>query len=186
MIFLHGIRYHDIQAILTFMYSGEVNVNQEDLPTFLAAAEELRIRGLSDKNNMEAAAADSEDGGPEMRMISSPSTSPKPGGRSRMADISRSSTPKSNHHRAKSPNSMQSSLTPSTSLLKRPNSNSLSAEKMAKRSLVITPDISTEFGDNSSSQDEMPEYGYGGYESNLLADDEQPGQGKYVNTRYYN
>ena len=36
-------------AILNFMYNGEVNVNQEDLPTFLAAAKELRIRGLSDK-----------------------------------------------------------------------------------------------------------------------------------------
>ena len=50
MIFLHGVRYADIVAILNFMYHGEVNVNQEDLPTFLAAAEELRIRGLSDKS----------------------------------------------------------------------------------------------------------------------------------------
>ena len=29
------------------MYRGEVNVNQEDLNTFLATAEELRVRGLS-------------------------------------------------------------------------------------------------------------------------------------------
>ena len=34
-------------AILNFMYHGEVNVNQEDLQNFLAAAEELRIKGLS-------------------------------------------------------------------------------------------------------------------------------------------
>jgi len=34
-------------SILNFMYNGEVNVNQEDLQNFLAAAEELRIKGLS-------------------------------------------------------------------------------------------------------------------------------------------
>jgi hypothetical protein len=47
MIFLRGIRYPDMVAILNFMYHGEVNVNQEDLQLFLAAAEELRIKGLS-------------------------------------------------------------------------------------------------------------------------------------------
>ena len=47
IIYLHGVRYTDIKAILNFMYRGEVNINQEDLNTFLAAAEELRVRGLS-------------------------------------------------------------------------------------------------------------------------------------------
>ena len=47
IIFLHGIRFCDVAAILTFMYRGEVNINQEDLNTFLVAAEELRVRGLS-------------------------------------------------------------------------------------------------------------------------------------------
>ena len=47
--FLLFSRYADVNAILNFMYHGEVNVNQEDLPNFLAAAEELRIRGLSEK-----------------------------------------------------------------------------------------------------------------------------------------
>ena len=41
------IRFPDMVAILNFMYHGEVNVNQEDLQMFLAAAEELRIKGLS-------------------------------------------------------------------------------------------------------------------------------------------
>ena len=43
----HRIRFPDMVAILNFMYHGEVNVNQEDLTNFLAAAEELRIKGLS-------------------------------------------------------------------------------------------------------------------------------------------
>jgi len=55
MIFLRGIRFPDMVAILNFMYHGEVNVNQEDLQNFLAAAEELRIKGLS-----EASSADSK------------------------------------------------------------------------------------------------------------------------------
>jgi len=47
MIFLRGIRHPDMVSILNFMYNGEVNVNQEDLQNFLAAAEELKIKGLS-------------------------------------------------------------------------------------------------------------------------------------------
>ena len=39
-------------AILNFMYHGEVNVNQEDLQNFLAAAEELRIKGLSQASSI--------------------------------------------------------------------------------------------------------------------------------------
>ena len=67
MIFLHGVRYADISAILNFMYHGEVNVNQEDLQTFLSAAEELRIRGLSDRsgaveNNTENGDSDEDSG----------------------------------------------------------------------------------------------------------------------------
>ena len=41
-------------AILNFMYHGEVNVNQEDLQNFLAAAEELRIKGLSEASSADA------------------------------------------------------------------------------------------------------------------------------------
>lgn len=54
MIFLRGIRFPDMVAILNFMYHGEVNVNQEDLQNFLAAAEELRIKGLSEASSADA------------------------------------------------------------------------------------------------------------------------------------
>ena len=46
-IFLHNVRREDIQAILDFMYNGEVSVSQDDLRSFLGVAEELRVRGLT-------------------------------------------------------------------------------------------------------------------------------------------
>ena len=46
-IFLHNVRRQDIQAILDFMYNGEVSVSQDDLRSFLGVAEELRVRGLT-------------------------------------------------------------------------------------------------------------------------------------------
>ena len=47
LLYLKGVKFSDLQSVLNFMYHGEVNVNQEDLQMFLAAAEELRIKGLS-------------------------------------------------------------------------------------------------------------------------------------------
>merc|ERR1719411_1455513 len=46
-IFLHGVKHEDMEAILDFMYNGEVSVNQDDLRSFLSVAEELRVRGLT-------------------------------------------------------------------------------------------------------------------------------------------
>ena len=50
IVFLHGVKFEDIEAILDFMYNGEVNVKQEDLRTFLAVAEDLRVRGLTQES----------------------------------------------------------------------------------------------------------------------------------------
>ena len=47
LIYLSGIEFEDLQCILDFMYVGEVNIAQEKLSTFLAVAEELRVKGLS-------------------------------------------------------------------------------------------------------------------------------------------
>jgi len=47
LLYLKGVRYTDLQAVLNFMYHGEVNVAQEDLNSFLAVAEELKVKGLS-------------------------------------------------------------------------------------------------------------------------------------------
>ena len=43
----------DLEAVVTFMYNGQVNVSQERLPTFLQTAELLQIKGLTDMNEKE-------------------------------------------------------------------------------------------------------------------------------------
>jgi len=48
-IYLRGVSYSDLVSILDFIYNGEVNVAQEDLNSFLAVAEELQIKGLTNR-----------------------------------------------------------------------------------------------------------------------------------------
>jgi len=50
-IYLRGVSYSDLVSILDFIYNGEVNVAQEDLNSFLAVAEELQIKGLTNREN---------------------------------------------------------------------------------------------------------------------------------------
>lgn len=49
-IYLRGVSYSDLVSILDFIYNGEVNVAQEDLNSFLAVAEELQIKGLTNRD----------------------------------------------------------------------------------------------------------------------------------------
>merc|ERR1719420_59080 len=50
LLYMKGVRYVDLESILNFMYHGEVNVAQDDLNSFLAVAEELKVKGLTQKN----------------------------------------------------------------------------------------------------------------------------------------
>ena len=45
LLFLKGVSLKDLQAVLNFMYHGEVNVAQDDLNSFLQVAEDLRVKG---------------------------------------------------------------------------------------------------------------------------------------------
>ena len=47
MIFMRGLKAEALVAMVDFLYSGEANVNQESLDTFLSLAEELRLKGLT-------------------------------------------------------------------------------------------------------------------------------------------
>ena len=50
-IYLRGVTFNDLNSILDFIYNGEVNVAQEDLNSFLAVAEELQIKGLTNRDS---------------------------------------------------------------------------------------------------------------------------------------
>lgn len=50
LLYLKGVKYSDIVAVLNFMYHGEVNVAQEELNSFLAVAEDLKVKGLTQNN----------------------------------------------------------------------------------------------------------------------------------------
>ena len=68
LLYLKGVKFSDLQSVLVrsyknfmnfnfnkfmfqnFMYHGEVNVAQEELNSFLAVAEELRVKGLTQNN----------------------------------------------------------------------------------------------------------------------------------------
>jgi len=51
LLYLKGVKYTDLQSVLNFMYHGEVNVAQEELNSFLAVAEDLRVKGLTQSNS---------------------------------------------------------------------------------------------------------------------------------------
>jgi len=51
LLYLKGVAFSDLAAVLNFMYHGEVNVAQEELNSFLAVAEDLKVKGLTQSNN---------------------------------------------------------------------------------------------------------------------------------------
>jgi len=54
LLYLKGVEFTDIQAVLNFMYHGEVNVAQEELNSFLAVAEDLKVKGLTQGNSSDS------------------------------------------------------------------------------------------------------------------------------------
>ena len=53
LIYLKGVKYQHLLAVLDFMYHGEVNVTQEELNSILAVAEELKVKGLSEERDVD-------------------------------------------------------------------------------------------------------------------------------------
>ena len=51
LIYMRGVKSDDLLAIVDFLYFGKANVNQENLDSFLAIAEELQLKGLMGSSN---------------------------------------------------------------------------------------------------------------------------------------
>ena len=52
LLYLKGVKYRELLAVLNFMYMGEVSVAQEELNVFLSVAEDLRVKGLTQNNKI--------------------------------------------------------------------------------------------------------------------------------------
>ena len=50
VLYLKGVSCHQLKSLMSFMYLGQVSVRQEELSSFLQAAEELQVRGLAQGN----------------------------------------------------------------------------------------------------------------------------------------
>lgn len=59
IIFMKDMKFWQVQAIVEFMYRGEVNIAQERLSSLLAAAEALRVKGLAAPSNHASNSVDS-------------------------------------------------------------------------------------------------------------------------------
>ena len=51
LIYLRDIKITDMEALLAFMYYGQVSLAEENLNSFLAIAEELKVKGLTSGKN---------------------------------------------------------------------------------------------------------------------------------------
>ena len=58
LIYMRGMKYENLLAIVDFLYRGEANVYQENLDSFLAIAEELQLKGLMGKSESNMTEAD--------------------------------------------------------------------------------------------------------------------------------
>ncbi|KAJ1520956.1 hypothetical protein ONE63_004032 [Megalurothrips usitatus] len=70
IVLMKDLRFWEVQALVDFMYRGEVNVTQDKLPSLLAAAEALQIKGLAGpatNNDSEAPRGNYNEGGPRQR-----------------------------------------------------------------------------------------------------------------------
>ena len=78
LLFLKGVKYVDLVAVLNFMYHGEVNVAQEELNSFLAVAEELKVKGLTQNNSSSGEERREPVAAPKRHLVTDPVPPPPP------------------------------------------------------------------------------------------------------------
>ena len=60
LIYLKGSKSEDMQSILDFLYLGEANVHNENLDSFLAIAEEFKLKELASQSSVDSMKAREE------------------------------------------------------------------------------------------------------------------------------
>ncbi|XP_050459637.1 protein tramtrack, alpha isoform isoform X3 [Cataglyphis hispanica] len=79
IVILKDIKFSDLKIMVDFMYYGEVNISQDQLPSILKTAESLKIKGLAEMHTASITkwpSGSSETGGGDRGESCSPSPSP--------------------------------------------------------------------------------------------------------------
>ncbi|XP_018059810.1 PREDICTED: uncharacterized protein LOC108694683 [Atta colombica] len=79
IVILKDIKFSDLKIMVDFMYYGEVNISQEQLPSIIKTAESLKIKGLAEMHTASLTkwpSGSSETGGGDRGESCSPSPSP--------------------------------------------------------------------------------------------------------------
>jgi len=91
LLYIKGVKFKELVAILDFMYMGEVNVVQDELNTFLVVAEELKVKGLTQNSSKEQSSKSNKIDEPKKQPLREPpEKDPK---RPRPPQISQASMP---------------------------------------------------------------------------------------------
>ena len=53
VVFMRGIKFEVLSAIVDFIYSGETKISRKDLTDFITVADELKLKGLSKEKTLE-------------------------------------------------------------------------------------------------------------------------------------
>ena len=77
LLYLKGVNYANLVSVLNFMYHGEVNVAQEELNSFLAIAEDLQVKGLTQTNSSSEKSESKHDTPPKKAESHFPSKGPR-------------------------------------------------------------------------------------------------------------
>ena len=75
IIYMKGIKSEDLISIIDFLYCGEANIYQDNLDSFLAIAEDLKLKGLMGQKEDEKEIEEKSNTGPESRSMQ---MNPKP------------------------------------------------------------------------------------------------------------
>ncbi|KAK2577391.1 hypothetical protein KPH14_003505 [Odynerus spinipes] len=79
IVILKDVKFSDLKIMVDFMYYGEVNISQDQLPSIIKTAESLKIKGLAEMHTASLTkwpSSSSEQGGGDRGESCSPSPSP--------------------------------------------------------------------------------------------------------------
>ena len=162
LLYLKGVKYQELLSVLNFMYQGEVNVAQEELNSFLAVAEDLRVKGLTQSNGTKSS---SEQAAPRERPRDPPERDPVP-------------PPKKPRPAAIAPKPTVPTYAPAPHTYDDDIQEVAPAVKAEPREVVPQPQMYEQQQGGTVALDDYTEYGDGAY------DDGQYGEEGYDNSYY--